>query len=333
MTQYHAIVDGAGGADFTSIQAAIEAAPENDAPYRIFIRKGHYPERLTIARANVSLVGECARETVIDSKIANQMVLDDGSIGGTYGSRVVIVDNQHCTLAHLTIRNSFDFIANQAKNDSDPSKLTHTQSVALLVGQHADYFIGHDLILDSYHDTLYVSAGRSYFSTCHILGSIDFIFGGGSALFEQCQITCRARSDWPKDALWGYIAAPSTPHCVPLGLVFYRCVIDAEADVPKGSYALGRPWHPTTHFSDGHYADPNAIGHCVYLECELGEHVSDWTSMSGRGRDGKRVWFTPEQSRFELVGNRGEGAHALPQQQREIDEHSELGWKPQQPFS
>lgn len=57
-------------------------------------------------------------------------------------------------------------------------------AVALLIGEHdGDKAEFKNVQLESYHDTLYVSAGRRYFERCQIMGTVDFIFGGGTELF------------------------------------------------------------------------------------------------------------------------------------------------------
>ena len=68
-----------------------------------------------------------------------------------------------------------------------------------------------DCVFSGWQDTLYANAGRAYFKQCIILGHIDFIFGAGVALFDDCDIVSRAG---------GFIAAPSTPPLQRYGLVF-----------------------------------------------------------------------------------------------------------------
>ncbi|MDT9694187.1 hypothetical protein Q5762_38830, partial [Streptomyces sp. P9(2023)] len=82
------------------------------------------------------------------------------------------------------------------------------------------------------------------------------------------------------------------------GLVFKDCRLKKETDVPAKSYALGRPWHPTTTFADGRYADPNAVGHAVFINCEMDDHIYGWDKMSGKDIDQQTIWFYPEDSRF-----------------------------------
>lgn len=287
--------------DFTSIQQAIDSLPDNDQHYQIIIHPGVYRERVVLARDNVHLTGCEQAETIITASCYNQQIQADGSIPGTYGSRTVGVEAKHCSLSHLTIKNEFNFLENQAIPER--LRIQHTQSVALLIGNNADYVECRHLHLESYHDTLFINGGKSYFHQCQILGSIDFIFGAGQAVFTQCDVVARNRPDIKHAQPYGYITAPSTNANQLLGFVFLQCRLLKEAGVPESSYALGRPWHPTTEFSDGKYADPNAIGHCAFVDCLMADHVYGWDKMSGKDKNGDQTWFYPHDSRFEEFNN------------------------------
>ena len=52
-------------------------------------------------------------------------------------------------------------------------------------------------------DTLYPHGknSRQYYRNCYIEGTVDFIFGWSTAVFEDCTIFCKTA---------GYITAPST---------------------------------------------------------------------------------------------------------------------------
>jgi len=120
------------------------------------------------------------------------------------------------------------------------------------------------------------------------------------------------RRDDVAEGEWGYITAPSTPITQRFGLVFKACRLEKEPGVPAGSYALGRPWHPTTTFADGRYADPNAIGHAAFLHCQIGDHIYGWDRMSGRDVRQQLIWFHPQDSRFWEYANQGCGAGITP---------------------
>lgn len=114
---------------------------------------------------------------------------------------------------------------------------------------------------------------------CTIEGSIDFVFGGATAYFDECTFI----SNEP-----GYVFAPCTPEDVEEGFVVRNCRFEAAEGVEPGSCYIGRPWRE--------YAK-------VRLEnCYLGEHINkqgwhDWGKTEAR----KTI-------KFEEYGSYGPGA-------------------------
>ncbi|SDG81859.1 pectinesterase [Vibrio xiamenensis] len=305
---YDVKVSQDGSADYASIQQAIDSAPQTEQPYVIYIRNGVYHEKLHITRPNIYLIGEDRDKTVITATTANSMLDENGKKFGTFGSRTVSVDATDFSARSLTIENGFDFPANQAKSENDPTRQRGTQAVALLVSHNGDKAQFKDVNLSSYQDTLYLRAGRSYFDNSRIEGTVDFIFGHGTALIENSEIVARYRDDGKAGEPLGYLTAPATNIDSPFGLVFKHCHLTKEANVPAGSYGLGRPWHPTTKFADGRYADPNAIGHSAFIDCQMDDHIYGWDKMSGKDIKGEKIWFYPQDSRFWEYQSSGSGA-------------------------
>mgnify|MGYP000824972705 CR=1 FL=1 len=119
-----------------------------------------------------------------------------------------------------------------------------------------------------------------YYTDCEIAGDIDFIFGGGDALFENCVIRT-VDNHIPHS----YVTAPSGK-ADGLGFVFWNC--DFVSDCPPGSVYLGRPWRP--------YAAT------AFINCEFGNHIRP---------EGWHNWKNPENektARYAEFGNTGEGA-------------------------
>jgi pectinesterase len=158
---------------------------------------------------------------------------------------------------------------------------------------------------------LFVDAGRSLFRRCHIQGSVDFVFGAGRAWFDRCTLTSRFR---PGKERLGYIAVPSTLAVQPYGLVFHQCQLHKEAQIPKASVALGRPWRPTRTFTNGRYGDPSVRGSAQFLECWMDDHIdpTGWDAMSYTARDGSKAMFAPVEARFAEFRSSGPGAVILP---------------------
>ncbi|MEI8631182.1 pectinesterase family protein [Vibrio sp. PP-XX7] len=321
---YDVTVSLDGTADFQSIQEAINHAPENNLPYVIYINNGTYNEKLEIKRPNIYLIGENRDKTVITATTANGMVNDkQGKKFGTTGSRTVNIDAPNFSARSLTIENGFDFPANQAKSNDDPTKISSTQAVALLVSNKGDKIQLKDVNLSSYQDTFYTKAGRTYIDQSRISGTVDFIFGHGTALIENSDIVARYRDDVEQGQPQGYITAPSTNINTPFGLVFKHCRLIKEANVPVHSYGLGRPWHPTTQFEDGRYADPNAIGHSAFINCYMDEHIYGWDKMSGKDINQNKIWFYPEESRFWEYYTTGPGDAPSPERPQLDDQQAQ----------
>lgn len=96
---------------------------------------------------------------------------------------------------------------------------------------------------------------RQTFSDCLIEGTVDFIFGCGEAVFQNCEIRSLA------DARGcGYAAAPAHSLAQTTGFRFQNCRFTAEPDVDPGSVYLARPWRD--------------YGLCEFLDCSYGPHIS-----------------------------------------------------------
>ncbi|MFP9230284.1 pectinesterase PemA [Pectobacterium cacticida] len=336
---YNALVSSnANGNAYKTIAEAIASAPADGSPFVIYIKNGVYHERLTITRPNIHLQGESRDGTIITATTAAGMLKPDGKKWGTYGSSTVNVSAPDFSARSLTISNDFDYPANQAKASDDPTRIKDSQAVALLVAEKSDRAWFHNVNLTSYQDTLYVKGGRSFFSQCRISGTVDFIFGNGTALFDHCDIVARNRTDVKGQPL-GYLTAPSTDITQKYGLVFTHSRVIKEEGVPAKSYALGRPWHPTTTFEDGRYANPNAIGQAVFLNTFMDDHIYGWDKMSGKDKQGEKIWFYPQDSRFFEYKSSGPGAEKTDQRRQLSDaeaaeytaENVLAGWVPTAP--
>lgn len=300
---------------FTTIAAALDAAPaDRVGDYVIAIRDGRYREKLIVDKARIVLIGQSRDGTVIVNGSRSGQQAPDGHAMSTRDTATVTIRAPGFRAETLTIENDFDFPANDAKPKSDPTRIDTTQAVALMTDDGSDHAVFRNIRVTGYQDTLFVNAGRAYFQDCVVSGHIDFIFGAGQALFENCDVVTRARPAVVAGPI-GYVTAPSTPIDRPWGLVFLDCRLLKEPGVRPGSSPLGRPWHPTADFPDGRYADPRAIGSAVFVRAWMDDHIPEtgWDRMSGTGRaPGTKDWFEPESARFFERDSHGPGAHANP---------------------
>ena len=312
---YDAVVGSDSSATFATLQAALDAAPSDiNQPYRILLTAGDYREKLVINRSNLEIRGEGAHKTRIffDAYAANSRHYRADN-WGTPGSATVAINAHNIHIADLTIENTFDYLTNDGKQaQKDPSAVADSQAVALLLDTGSDKISLSKVILNGYQDTLFVNGKRAYFYQSTISGNVDFIFGQGNAVFEQSTIVSRPRNSiFAAGEIHSFITAPSTNIASEYGLTFLDCRLTREPGVPDGSITLGRPWHPTTTFPDGRYADPHAIGKAVFIRTFMDSHINEqgWSSMPGTAPDGtKSRIFTPQESRFFEYQSSGPGA-------------------------
>ncbi|XP_062102950.1 probable pectinesterase/pectinesterase inhibitor 20 [Humulus lupulus] len=71
-------------------------------------------------------------------------------------------------------------------NTAGPNK---SQAVALR--NSADYSTFYSCSFEGYQDTLYIHTHRQFYRDCDIYGTIDYIFGNGSAVLQNCNIYVR----------------------------------------------------------------------------------------------------------------------------------------------
>lgn len=297
---------------FTSIQAAIDAAPEGQ-PWTILIGPGVFEERVIINKPGIRLVGSGKRNTTIAyARYAGEPVAPGSEeTWGTFRTAVVEVLAPDVSLFDLTIENTYDYPADDKLPKGHPDKIRGTQAVALKIAEQADRTVLQRVTLLGYQDTLYSQSGRTYVLDSEIVGHVDFIFGAGNVLFEYTDVISRPRAH--PMTFTGYVTAPSTLIEQEYGFTFLNCRLLREIGVPDNSVPLGRPWHPTTTFDDGRYANPNAIGKSTFINTFMDGHIAQvgWSSMGGTAKDGSRKRFMPlTDARFSEYGSYGPGAHS-----------------------
>jgi pectinesterase len=337
--QYAAVVDArysgpegdtiAGAPVYRSIGAALGGMTANGGPRAvIFIRNGRYREKLTIDRPRITLRGEHRDSVVITYDAAADTPSPGGGTYGTRGSFTLRIVAPDFRAEHLTIENSFDYSANAAKPDSDRTKYRNPQAVALMTDLGSDRATFVNVKILGHQDTLFANSGRHYFYKCHIEGHVDFIFGAGLAVFDDCDIVSLDRGSRTNN---GYITAASTSTSNELGFLFVRSRLKKESpSMAPASVTLGRPWHP--------FADPNAVASVVFIDTWMDDHIGPkgWDRMSSIDSTGTRVWYEPSGARFFEFRSSGPGAVSSPSrrqlsesQARRYLELDMLGeWKP-----
>jgi pectin methylesterase-like acyl-CoA thioesterase len=208
--------DGTG--DYTTVQAAFNAAPVNyTGTFTIYVKPGIYYEKLNLYanKVNIVLKGDHPDSTIL--------TYDDNAniAGSTSGSYSTAIEPNDFTAINITFRNT-----NQV-----------AQAVALRVKGDRQSYYGCKLL--GFQDTYYTyGIGRIYMKHCYIEGSVDFIFGRSTVVFDSCEINENRNK--------GKLTAASTEFESKFGYVFLDCKITADAigydGVPVSSFVLGRPW-------------------------------------------------------------------------------------------
>jgi len=250
--------DGTG--QYTTVQAAIDAVPANNTTRRtITIKAGTYREIVTIPsnKPYITLqgLGSSASQTVI--------VNNHSSAGGygTSGSATVFVNGHDFAATNLTMSNDYG---------------EGSQAVAANV--NADRSAFNNVRFLGNQDTLLVNAYRSYYTGAYVEGTVDFIFGGGTAVFN-------ASSIYERRSTGGPITAAKTDAANAYGFLFYKCTITGAT---SNTTQLGRPWGPAAQV--------------LYRESSLSATMATgqpWIDMSGNS------W---KNARFFEYKNTGSGA-------------------------
>ncbi|KAB1213685.1 putative pectinesterase 29 [Morella rubra] len=230
-------VDQSGKGNFSTIQSAIDAVPSNNKFWIcIRIKAGTYREKVRIPydKPYIILKGQGRRNTWVEWDDHDNIAQSP-----TFTSEA---DNM--VAKSISFRNTYNSPAN--KNPRAPAV------AAMVMGdKSAFYRCG----FYGLQDTLWDVQGRHYYQKCTIQGAIDFIFGAGQSLFEQCSIAYFGEGVEP--GLVGYITAQGrTGPYDSNGFVFKDCSVHGS-----GSTYLGRPWRAYSrvifyHSNFSHVVDP-----------------------------------------------------------------------------
>ncbi|XXG57466.1 hypothetical protein AAC387_Pa03g4610 [Persea americana] len=212
------VVDKSGHGDYTTIQSAINSVPSGNRQWiRISVRPGIYREKVTITpdKQYIVLEGQSNPRTIISWESAI-----DTLTSATFSA---LADNFIAKWIHF--ENTYNY--QNTKNAMKPAV------AALISGdKSAFYYCG----FYGVQDTLWDSAGRHFFYECRIEGAVDFIFGAGQSIYENCYIIVEARGVVGP----GYVTAQgrNNPNDAS-AFVFKSCYLEGN-----GKVFLGRAWRP-----------------------------------------------------------------------------------------
>lgn len=229
---------------------------------RIVLAPGIYRDKIEIHIPDIELIGSSADDTVIVWDDYAKKPDENGVEYNTFRTYTAAVLAPGVTFRGLTVKN--DALSSETKG----------QEVALTVC--ADRFCAERCRFISTQDTVFCGplpddlierydgflkdelrrSGkmRQIFRECLISGNVDFIFGCGDALFENCEI----RSVYDVRG-HGYTCAPAHAESDDIGFVFSECHFSCEDEIADGSVFLARPWRDH--------------GKCSFIDCVYGRHI------------------------------------------------------------
>lgn len=270
-------LDASGIPQYSRISDALVHGMPGDGDV-IFVKNGVYRERVVVERADVSIIGEDAKKTRIEFNAC----VADGTAAGMRDRNAMLVEYTATgfSMCNISIENTYPY-ADGTDQQAD--------ALAIL----ADNVSVTNITLLGYQDTLFVDAAdkddfspdittHQHFSCCHIEGNVDFIYGCGAAIFDDCDIIGRY-TPYKAD---GCFTAPRTHADAEYGFIFRNCRFYADDRIETKAYRLARPWG----------RDAAAF----FINCYMSDVVCDngYSDMSGNSY---------KNARFAEYGSVGEG--------------------------
>lgn len=268
------VVSKDGKGDFKTIQDAINSVENNSSTQtKIIIKPGTYREKVTVPQEKgaIYLLGENPRNTIMVYGDYASKPNSEGKNIGTTGSSTLFIFSNDFTAKNITFQ-----------NDAGPVG----QAVAVLTS--GDRIAFENCRFLGFQDTLYTKGAqdspdktkisRNYFKNCYIEGTTDYIFGAGTAVFENCTIYSKKSAS--------YVTAASTIEGTEFGYVFINCTITGNADA--NSVYLGRPWRP--------------FARTVYVNCAIDSTIK---------KEGWHNWSKPDAEKttfYAEYNSKGDGA-------------------------
>ncbi|MBD8084224.1 pectinesterase family protein [Chryseobacterium caseinilyticum] len=270
------IVSKDGKGDFKSIQEAVNSVENNTKnKTKIIIRPGTYREKITVdpAKSPITLIGENAENTILVYGDHASKQNAEGKNIGTTGSSSIFIFSDDFSAKKITFQNDAGSVG---------------QAVAVLTT--GDRIAFENCKFLGFQDTLYTKGAqdnpdktkvsRNYFKNCYIEGTTDYIFGAGTAVFENCTIYSKKNAS--------YVTAASTIEGNEFGYVFINCNLTGDADA--NSVYLGRPWRP--------------FAKTVYVNCAIDSTIKP---------EGWHNWSKPDAEKttfYAEYNSKGSGANA-----------------------
>jgi hypothetical protein len=225
--------------DFATVQGAVDAFPNAaDTHPVIVVKKGVSHGLIVIpsGKNHLTIRGEERQESVLEG-------FNNNTLNPSSSLRAVCdVEADDFRMENLTLRNSTPYKGSQAE--------------ALRIQADRALLLGCDF--SSFQDTLQLS-GSVYVKDCLVSGDVDFIWGEGTAFFQDCEL--RALHD-------GYYLQSRSDDGG--GFVFLNCRLTAAPGVSNNVLARIE-------------CDRFPYSAAAYLNCAMGPHVPKvgWNIQGG----------------------------------------------------
>lgn len=270
------VVSKDGKGNFTTVQQAIDAV-ENGSSTRtkILVKEGIYKEKIIVpeTKGAILLEGETSKSTIITFDDFASKKNTEGKDIGTTGSSTIFIYSNDFTAKNISFENSSGRVGQAVAALTSGDRIAF-ENCRFLGNQDTLYLKG---VQDSPDKT---KPSRNYFKNCYIEGTTDYIFGAGTAVFENCTIYSKESAS--------YVTAASTPQENEFGFVFINSKIIGDAK--ENSVYLGRPWRP--------------FAKTVYIDCEINSTIKP---------EGWHNWSKPDAEKTTFYGefnSKGSGANA-----------------------
>lgn len=259
-------------------------------PLTILLDDEIYYEKVVINKDNIIIDGQNKAKITYDDYAIK--IHEDGREYVTFRTFTLLVKSNNVTLKNLTVENSSgeghvvgQAVALHLYGDNivvENCKLLAKQDT-LFCGPLSDDLIDRYIDLLPNDERFYVGELHHYFNDCYIEGTVDFIFGGASAIFSNCTIvSLPTKSD-------SFIVAPNHHKDNNHGMLFENCKFLKDVNTKDNSVYLARPWRD--------------YGFVTFKNCYLDNHIK---------QEGFSVWEGTDRhlhARFIEINSSGPGAN------------------------
>ncbi|HEV2348189.1 MAG TPA: pectinesterase family protein [Actinocrinis sp.] len=304
---------------FNSIQAAVNSIrPAVHRQTKIIVSPGTYVGQVYIPadKTDVSIIGATGdpADVTIADDIAHGTYAANGNLYGTDCSATLTVAGNGFEADGITVANTFDRAADPAAAARGPQAVAVKAVADQAVFTHDDFTAVQDtLFASSYADnfqpqecftedgvaqppatspavTAVAPPSRQYYADDTISGSIDFICGSATAVFDHDDI------DIVGGHPGGSVTAPDTPTEFTHGYLITDSRIDnADGTLAAGADFLSRPWR--------HTGTSNPVAQMTIRGTYLGASIS-----AAHYEDWSKPFFPWAQARYSEYDNNGPAA-------------------------